>query len=247
MNWIPESVGAEPKKLAFLGGLLALAGVVYFVNRESGPTVSPAAPSGVRAPVAGATLTSPSRNTASQEPRGVKVPGRKGTRRQGQSDVADFRPSLKLPEEVEVGRIDPSLHLNLIAKLRSVSLEGGQRSLFDFGSAPKLAVAPPPAVQPIKPAPLATASSGAPGIAPPAPVKPAPPAIPLKFYGYVNGSVGTSRQAFFLEGDEIYVARENDVIHNRYRIIRIGANTALVEDTTTKDQQTLRLVEEISG
>ena len=49
------------------------------------------------------------------------------------------------------------------------------------------------------------------------------------------------------KGDEIFVAGENDMIRNRYKIIRIGVNSAVVEDTTNKNQQTLPLVEELGS
>ena len=85
----------------------------------------------------------------------------------------------------------------------------------------------------------------------PLPAKPAVPPIPLKFYGYVDASQAASpssaRQAFFLEGDDIFVAGENDVIGNHYKIVRITANSAIVEDTTNKNQQTLPLIEELPG
>ena len=81
----------------------------------------------------------------------------------------------------------------------------------------------------------------------PAPaVTPAVPPIPLKFYGYVDAS-SSSRRAFFLQGDDIFVAGENDVISSHYKIVRINANSAVVEDTTNKNQQTLPLVEELPG
>ena len=78
------------------------------------------------------------------------------------------------------------------------------------------------------------------------PAKPPTPPIPLKFYGYVNNARGGTRRAFFLDGDEIFVAGENDLIRNRYKIIRIGVNSAVVEDTTDKHQQTLQLEPEQS-
>jgi hypothetical protein len=43
------------------------------------------------------------------------------------------------------------------------------------------------------------------------------------------------------------VAGENDVISSRYKILRINANSAIVEDTINKNQQTLPLVEELPG
>jgi hypothetical protein len=243
MKLLPEKLGAEPKKLAVLVGLIVLLGVVYFINSSSGPST----PVASTAPAAGSSGTPAPRATVAQTqplPATRTLP-RNATMRRGEGSITDFKPSFKLPEDIEVSRIDPSLHLDAIAKLRGVPLEGGQRSLFDFGLAPKPA-APPPPVQPIKPAPLPAAAVD-PNAPPPAPVKPPPPPIPLKFYGYVNGSVGNSRQAFFLEGDEIFVAGENDLIHNRYRVIRIGVNSAVVEDTSNKNQQTLPLVEELPG
>ena len=86
--------------------------------------------------------------------------------------------------------------------------------------------------------------------APVTPVKPPPAPIPLKFYGYVNGRgvIPTgNKRAFFLDGEDIVVAGENEVIRSRCRVIRIDINSAIVEDTTTKSQQTLPLVEEVPG
>ena len=53
------------------------------------------------------------------------------------------------------------------------------------------------------------------------------------------------RRAFFLDGDDILVAGENETVKNRYKIVRIGVNSAVVEDTTNKNQQTLPLIEEL--
>ncbi len=43
------------------------------------------------------------------------------------------------------------------------------------------------------------------------------------------------------------VASEGQTIRNRYRIVRIGVNSAVVEDTQYKSQQTLPLAEEEKG
>jgi hypothetical protein len=54
----------------------------------------------------------------------------------------------------------------------------------------------------------------------------------------------TVRRAFFLDGEEIVQAGENDTIRNRYKILRIGVNSAVVEDIVAKNQQTLQLADE---
>ena len=58
------------------------------------------------------------------------------------------------------------------------------------------------------------------------------------------------KRAFFLEGDEIVMAGEGDMIKKRYKIIRIGVNSAEVEDTEFKGdntKQTLPLETELQG
>jgi hypothetical protein len=160
------------------------------------------------------------------------------------SQIADFKPSLKLPDGVDVSRIDPALRLDLLAKVRNVELAGGTRSLFEFSQPP----APPPAkVKPIVPTtPVVPPPSTVTPTGPPEPAKPPPPPpISLKFYGYAGTTRGGTRRAFFLDGDDILVAGENETVKNRYKIVRIGVNSAVVEDTTSNTQQTLPLIEEL--
>ena len=81
------------------------------------------------------------------------------------------------------------------------------------------------------------------------PADPKAPPIPLKFYGFVNKSKVGDKRAFFLDGDDIVIAAEGDMIKKRYKIVRIGVNSAVVEDTQFKsnNQQTLPLEAELAG
>jgi hypothetical protein len=244
MTLLPSKVGAERKKLFILAGLALVAVIVYLINRSpDGPQA--AAPE----PVASANIPARAGSTAGSgafTPSSLTPmpPQRGGAERRAEAAIEDFKPTLKLPEGADVSRIDPSLKLDLIAKLRDIPLEGGERSLFEFGPEP----APPlPKVSPVKPQTPPPAAPPAVASTPVAPAKPALPPIPLKFYGYVGESQGPARRAFFLDGDDIVVAGENDTIRNRYKVIRIGVNSAVVEDTTNKNQQTLPLVEELQG
>jgi hypothetical protein len=246
MSWLPANLGAERKKVIWLGGLVIAIPVVYFWSTYSSDSPGPAA-SAPRAaadrsiPAIPLTPAAPSRN----EP-AIVTPQRTG---RGGVRVAnaggDFRPSLKLPEGTDVSAIDPTLHLGLLAKLRNLPMEGGARSVFKEGAAPA-----PPAPDPVKIAvgPMVPKAGGPGSAEPPKPTgpppTPPPPPIPLKFYGYENKQ---KKRAFFMEGDDIFVVGENETVHNRYKIIKIGVNSAIVEDTTDKHQQTLPLVEELSG
>jgi hypothetical protein len=250
MNLIPAQLGAEPKKLAILGGLAAVLIVVYFINRTPDVPQQAASmtPPVARNPVPLESLGARSRSAQSAAGLTPQATLETGSARRGQAAIQDFKPTLKLPDGVDVSRIDPALKLNLLAQLQDLPLEGGERSLFEFGAPPK-PTTPTPTVAPVKPiTPLPPPeTSGVPATPP----KPVIPPIPLKFYGYVSDSriiaPGAAKRAFFLDGEDIVVAGENDVIRNRFKIVRIGVNSAVVEDTTNKNQQTLPLVEELPG
>jgi hypothetical protein len=243
MSLIPTQLGADRKKIAILGGLVIVLAVVFLLNRTSdGPqpqAASPSAPVPTVNPVPRGNANAPAPSALIQMP-----PQRGGADRRAEASIQDFKPSLKLPDGVDVSRIDPSLKLDLMAKLQQTPVQGGERSLFEFGSEPR---PPLPKVNPVKPPPLPIVPATPVAATPATPPKPVIPPIPLKFYGYVSESEGPSKRAFFLDGEDIVVAGENDTIRNRYKVIRIGVNSAVVEDTTNKNQQTLPLIEELPG
>ena len=166
--------------------------------------------------------------------------------RRGEAAIQDFKPTLKLPDGVDVSRIDPALKLDLLARLQKLPLEGGERSVFEFGAPPKPKT-PTPVVAKVVPIAPPTAHAGGPGHSAEA-ADPADPAqiLRLRERSWRHRS-GAAKRAFFLDGEDIVVAGENDVIRNRFKIIRIGVNSAVVEDTTNKNQQTLPLIEELPG
>lgn len=239
MNLKISGLGAEPKKVMFLGVVVLLAIVAYFYNRTpSGPgdstTPTRTVPTVATAPVTTRPVT-----------RAAARPNRGGQR--SQIGLQEFRPSLKPQKGDEASRtdIDPTLRLDLLEKLQKVGLEGGKRALFEASQAPvQLAkvVKEPPKVIPSK---LVGPQPPAAEVKPPEPM--APP-VPLKFYGFVNQQRAGAKRAFFLDGDDIIVATEGQLLKNRYKIVRIGVNSAVVEDTQFKNhQQTLPLIEEQTG
>ncbi len=237
MNWIPSNLGAEPKKVAILAIIVVAGTVVYFYNRNSseGPVSAPVIAS--RAPVTA------SYGTGAVRPERGALRAAQNT---ANSAAREFRPSLKI-KDVEPSSIDPTLHLDRLAKLKTVAADASTRSLFEIGAAPpaevvvgkeppKIAIARP-FVGPQPPPPTVVA-----------PEQKAPP-IPLKFYGFVNKSKVGDKRAFFLDGEDIVIAAEGDMIKKRYKIVRIGVNSAVVEDTQFKgnNQQTLQLEAELAG
>jgi len=219
--------------LALLGGLLVVAGYFFF-SRDSGDTSTATRPAGAAAPAVSprASVRSGSRLRAGE--RGLN------------SGPKEFRPSFK-GRVLDPSGVDPTLHLDLLAKLRDVKVESDGRSLFEIGAAPPAEIARLAEPAKIKPRPVGPQPPPPP--APPPPDPKAPP-IPLKFYGFVNQSKAGDKRAFFLDGEDIIIATEGDMIKKRYKIVRIGVNSAVVEDTQFKGantQQTLPLEAEMAG
>jgi hypothetical protein len=67
----------------------------------------------------------------------------------------------------------------------------------------------------------------------------------FKYYGYTAKKVDGHKKAFLLDGDDIIMGAENEVIkRGRYKIVRIGVNSIVIEDTQFQSTQTLPLAED---
>lgn len=231
MNLKPSKVGAEPKKLILLGGLVLAALYFFWSNSSSTPGDEGPAPAAV----------------ATNAPPIARDNGPRRLARPSAADLGEFHPSMKRSKDdpIDPEHTDPTLRLDLLAKLREVQPQGGQRSIFDFAAEPVAPVAPvklpdkkhlelPPAVAGQVPTEAKLPSA-----------PPPPPPIPLKFYGFVSSA--QRKEAFFLDGEDILVAGEGDVIKKRYKVLRINIGSAVVEDEQFKHEQTLPLAPELQS
>lgn len=230
-------LGVERKRVYILVGLLVVLAIVFFVNRSSdAPEASATSTVSSTAPIPSPVPT--------RQPNIRREPTRSARPTQpGQSQVQEYRPSIKGIKEglTDPTQVDPTLKLDELARLQNVQFEPGSRSLFEFSQPP---VPKPDPVKPVHPTTAATSGAATPTTpaVPVTPVKPPPPPIPLKYYGFAGSA--PNKRALFLDGDEILVAAEGGTMKNRYKVIRIGVNSVVVEDTANKNQQTLPLVEE---
>jgi hypothetical protein len=220
----------DKKKVWFLTALGVVAAVLLYSNMGSDSSPSPA-PGNTAAPAA---LPA----DAGAQHRGI----------QARRTSSEWRPRMgtQRPEDrIDPTKIDPTLRLDLLAKVQTVALEGGSRNLFQFGVAPP----PPTPAGPIKSPSKIAINNSQPVVLPPSgpPPPPPPPAIPLKYYGYSNARGETRKKAFFLDGDDIIVTWEGDTIKSRYKVVHVGVNSVDVEDTQFKNKQTLPLVEEAAA
>ena len=119
--------------------------------------------------------------------------------------------------------LDPTLRLDLLKSSEDVSYQGSGRDIFQ--NQPEPVKIPEPVKQVIDTTP---------------PPPPPPPPIPLRFYGFSTNKTGP-KQVFLSKGDDIFVAKEGQIIDRRYKIIKIGPNSIEVEDMLTNNRQTLPL------
>jgi hypothetical protein len=224
----------DKKKVAVLAAVgLVLVYLIYsnFIAGSSSNTPRAAVPS-----VSGPTSSS------GAEPGRVPVP------RAGRTRSDEFHPVLhsKRPEDqIDPMTVDPTLRLDLLAKLQEVGAAGSGRNLFQVSAAPpkkaELPKGPEPKVLPATPAKAADET-------PPAPPGPPPlPPISFKYYGFSTVRKDGKQAAFFLDGEDILIKAVGEIVKGNYLLVRIGQTSAVVEDTQSKRQQTVPLAEEAQG
>lgn len=119
--------------------------------------------------------------------------------------------------------LDPTLRFDWLKSSEDVTYKGTGRDI--FRSQPEQVAIPTPLKPAVKP------PSG----------PPPPPPIDLKFYGFASRKDGYKR-IFLSKGEDIFVAKEGDIVDRRYKIVHIGQNSVDVEDVLTNNRQTLPLL-----
>jgi hypothetical protein len=130
--------------------------------------------------------------------------------------------------------LDPTLDESAMLRTESLVYSGTGRNIFSAISAP-----PPMVIPNNVPSARPDAAAAAAALVPAGP--PPPPPINLKFFG-IAVRLNGRRQAFLLDGEDVYLASEGDIVARKYRIVSISANSIRVEDLVNNDTQVLPLV-----
>lgn len=141
-------------------------------------------------------------------------------------------------KEISFRDIDPSIHLEKLDAF-DPGTPLNARNMFSADAAPERSVN----ARSAKPDTAGSSTSLTSGTQPLA-SRPAPTPtviISLKFFGTKTDLRHKSRQGFFADGDEVYLASEGDLVANRYRILRIGEGSAEIEELSSKTRRQITL------
>lgn len=122
--------------------------------------------------------------------------------------------------------LDPTLRTDLLKISEDTKYEGTGRNIFKvFVDIPKpiVNVATETPTQPQGPAP-----------------PPPPPPIDLKFYGYATPAGGAKR-IFLAQGEDVFIAREGDIVDRRYKVVRISGTAVEILDVLSNNRQSIPL------
>ena len=122
--------------------------------------------------------------------------------------------------------LDPRLRLGLLKSSEEMVYEGHGRNIFR-------------AQMEDIPRPIATGRYH-PETTQPPPGPPPPPPINLKFYGFAN-KPGEPRRIFLTRGEDVFIAREGEIVDHRYKVVRINLNSVEIEDVLSNNRQSIPL------
>jgi len=130
--------------------------------------------------------------------------------------------------------LDPRLHLDALKETESIEYAGNGRNIFTPQATDIIE-------KPIAPG-ITNPKNPGPVVAQGPPPPPPPPPIPLKFFGFASQQ-GSSKNIFLSSGDDIFMAKEGDIVQRRYKIVKVNPTSIEVQDVLSNNRQTIPLTQ----
>lgn len=126
--------------------------------------------------------------------------------------------------------LDPTLRFDLLRSSEDTKYAGHGRNIF------MMHVEIPKPIAPVIPQ-----HEEAKGPPPPPP----PPPIELKYYGFANAAnnPGEPRSIFLAHGEDVFIAKEGDIVNRRYKIVRATKNAVEILDVLSNNRQSIPLTQ----
>ena len=140
--------------------------------------------------------------------------------------------AIALKKQAKVQSLDPTLRYDLLKASEDTKYEGAGRNIF------MVHVEIPRPVAPVTTTPQPEVSKG-----PPPP--PPPPPIELKYYGFANvaNKPGEPRSIFLAHGEDVFIAKEGDIVNRRYKIVHATTNAVEILDVLSNNRQSIPLTQ----
>jgi len=132
--------------------------------------------------------------------------------------------------------LDPTLDQVAMLRTESLLYSGAGRNIFSA------TYTPPAPVIPRQMIPVRPTTQVAPVYTPPPPPPTCPPScppIPLKFFGTATYLKNGQKQAFLLQGEDVYLASTGDIVARKYKVGAITQNSVQITDLQNNNTQSL--------
>ena len=121
--------------------------------------------------------------------------------------------------------LDPTLRLDRLQASQKIQYAGGTRNIFRMEEPPPKPLPTP--IAPVNPTPTPY-------------VPPPPPPINLKFFGFANRP-GEPKQIFLAKGEDVFIAKQGDIVDRQYKVVEIRANEVVIQDLLNNHTQNIPL------
>ncbi len=126
-----------------------------------------------------------------------------------------------------VSSLDPTLRTDLLHTSEDTKYEGRGRNIFLAQAEPLPEVKTP--VINKNPEPIVN-------------TPPAPPPINLKFIGFAS-KPGQPKQIFLMQNEDVFVAKEGEIVNRRYKVVKINPGNVEIEDVLNNNRQSIPLTQ----